>query len=168
MPETEQTYDVVATRRLPVTPHEAWRVWTEPGLVRQWWCPGPFTCPVAVLDVREGGTSLLGMRAPAEMGGATTYTSWTYTLVDAPHELRHDLRFVDADGHHLGPAASGLDGVPDPVPHLVTFEPTDDGTRLTVIERGYTTEASRDLSAAGLEACLDKVDALTRVMATSG
>lgn len=164
MPETPQTHDVVAARTLPVVPHEAWRVWTEPGLVRQWWCPGPFTCPVAVLDVRDGGTSLLGMRAPAEMGGATTYTAWTYTLVDEASALHYDLRFVDADGHHVGPAASGLDGVPDPVPHVVTFEPADGGTRLTVVERGYTNQASRDLSAAGLEECLDKVAALARTM----
>jgi hypothetical protein len=49
----------------------------------------------------------------------------------------------------------------------VTFETADDGTRITVTERGYASEASRDLSAAGLEACLDKVAALTRVMASS-
>jgi hypothetical protein len=45
------------------------------------------------------------------------------------------------------------------VPHVVTFEPrAGGGTRLTVTEYGYTDAAARDLSRAGLEQCLDKLE----------
>lgn len=62
--------EVHASRSFPVPVERAYAAWTEPDLVRQWWGPAGFTCPVARMDVREGGVSLLAMRAPVEYGGA--------------------------------------------------------------------------------------------------
>lgn len=41
-----------------------YRAWTDPTLLKQWFAPLPYTTPVAELDVRPGGASLIVMRAP--------------------------------------------------------------------------------------------------------
>lgn len=41
-----------------------WRCWTEPELLKQWFCPLPWTTPFAELDVRTGGTNRITMRSP--------------------------------------------------------------------------------------------------------
>jgi uncharacterized protein YndB with AHSA1/START domain len=153
------TMTVGGNRTLPVPVEEAYAAWTDPGTVRRWWGPDGFSCPVAEMDVREGGSSLLGMQAPAEYGGGVTYTRWSYTRVDPPHRLEYVMRFADAAGEPITPAEAGVPaGVPDGVPHVVLFEPTGErGTRLTVTEYGYTEAAARDISQAGLDQCLDKL-----------
>ncbi len=41
-----------------------YRAWTEPELLKQWFAPLPYTTPVAEVDVRPGGSSLVVMRGP--------------------------------------------------------------------------------------------------------
>jgi hypothetical protein len=44
---------------------------------------------------------------------------------------------------------------------VVTFDDLGDGrTEMTIIEHGYTTEDARNLSQAGLEQCVDKMEAI--------
>jgi uncharacterized protein YndB with AHSA1/START domain len=46
-------------------PREAvYRAWSEPELFKQWFAPLPYTTPVAEMDVRTGGASLIVMRSP--------------------------------------------------------------------------------------------------------
>ena len=154
--------EVHASRSFPVPVERAYAAWTEPDLVRQWWGPAGFTCPVARMDVREGGVSLLAMRAPAEYGGADMYNTWTYSRVEPGERLDYTMRFATADGRTIAPAEAGIPaGVPDTVPHVVTFERLGDGrSGITVTESGYTDPAARDLSRAGLDQCLDKLERL--------
>ncbi len=154
------TYEVRASRTFPVPVERAYAAWTESELVRQWWGPAAFTCPVARMDVREGGVSLLAMRAPAEYGGGDLYNTWTYTRVEPAARLDYTMRFATADGRTITPGEAGIPGgVPDAVPHLVTFTPAGDGgSRITVVESGYTDQAARDLSQGGMDQCLDKLE----------
>lgn len=156
-----RTYDLTVTRVLPAPVDAVWRAWSDPGSVRRWWGPTGFTCPVADLDLRVGGTSLVCMRAPAEHGGQDIYNTWTYREIVPGELIAFDLRFVDADGAALDPADLGMPGIPPHVPHLVTLRAVDDAaTELTVTERGYASDATRQQSRAGLEQCLDKMAAL--------
>ncbi len=156
------THDLAVTRVLDAPVEEAWKAWTEPEYVMRWWGPTGFTSPRAKLDVREGGTSLVCMRAPAEYGGQDMYNTWTYRAVVPPERLEFELRFTDADGAPLD-EASIPPGVPSEVPHVVTLRPLEGGrTELAVQEFGYATAEARDISRAGLEQCLDKMAALYR------
>jgi uncharacterized protein YndB with AHSA1/START domain len=74
-------YNVEVTRTVAAPVATAYAAWTESDLVKQWWGPTGFTCPVARMDVREGGVSLVAMRAPAEFGGGDLYNTWAYSLV---------------------------------------------------------------------------------------
>ncbi|HEY6812841.1 MAG TPA: SRPBCC domain-containing protein, partial [Propionibacteriaceae bacterium] len=79
-----ETFEVVVRRTFPVPPEEAWRAWSESDLVKQWWGPDGFTCPMADVDLRVGGRTFVAMRAPAEFGGGDLYSTWNFTDV-VPH-----------------------------------------------------------------------------------
>ncbi|MGY1803586.1 SRPBCC domain-containing protein [Blastococcus sp. SYSU D00922] len=151
------TRDVVARRILDAPPEQVWRAWSEPAEVARWWGPSGFTTPVADLDFREGGSSLLCMRAPAEFGGGEYWNTWTYRSIRPPSRIEYDLAFVQADRSPATPPP----GVPALVPHVVTLVPVPGRrTEVTVTEHGYRTDEARDLSVAGLEQCLDKMAAM--------
>jgi uncharacterized protein YndB with AHSA1/START domain len=157
-----ETFKVVVTHVFDAPVEEAWRAWIDPEHVVRWWGPAGFTSPLARMDFRVGGVSLVCMRAPAEYSGGDTYNTWTYTRIDPHERIEFVSNFADGDGTHIDPATMGLPpGIPHDVPHVVTFEATGDGgTRMTVTEHGYTTEQARDLSKAGMEQCLDKMAAI--------
>lgn len=157
-PQNPQT-DFATTRIFNAPPERIWRAWTDADQLKQWWGPLTFTCPVADMDVRRGGTSLVAMKAPPDFGGGTYYNTWTYTTVAPPHRLDFIARFSDERAAPIDPAALGLPpGIPAETPQVLIFEPTDQGgTSLTIIEYGYTSPEAINLSRQGLEQCLDKL-----------
>jgi uncharacterized protein YndB with AHSA1/START domain len=56
--------ELVLTRLIDAPREKLFRAWTEPELLKRWFAPAPYTTPVAELDVRPGGSSLIVMRAP--------------------------------------------------------------------------------------------------------
>lgn len=56
--------ELVLTRLIDAPREKLFRAWTDPELLRQWFAPLPYTTPVAELDVRPGGSSLIVMRSP--------------------------------------------------------------------------------------------------------
>ncbi len=56
--------ELVLTRLIDAPREAVYRAWTEPELLKQWFAPKPFTTPVAELDVRPGGASLIVMEGP--------------------------------------------------------------------------------------------------------
>jgi uncharacterized protein YndB with AHSA1/START domain len=157
-----QTWEVTARRTFAAPVGAVWAAWTEPDLIRRWWGPEGFTCPVARMDVRVGGVSLLAMQAPEQYGGGRTYNTWSYSAVEPAARLEYVMRFADEAGTTISPADAGIPpGVPDAVPHVVTFTAhPGGGTEVSVTESGYTTAAARDMSQTGLDQCLDKLAAV--------
>lgn len=153
--------DLIVSRVFDAPVAAVWRAWTEGEQVRRWWGPQGFTAPLAEMDVREGGRSLVCMRAPAEWGGQDYYNTWTYSAVVPLERLAFVAHFADRDGNRLDPAELGLPpGIPSEVPQEISFRPLGEAaTELTVAERGYTSAEARDLSRTGLEQCLDKMAA---------
>ncbi|HZA05607.1 MAG TPA: SRPBCC domain-containing protein [Propionibacteriaceae bacterium] len=156
------TSEVLVVRELDAPPDQAWRAWSDPEQIRQWWGPIGFTCTRADVDFRVGGSTLVTMQAPAEYGGFSMHNRWTYTAITEPSRIEFVSTFADADGNVVDPAAVGIPpGVPAEVPHVVDLEPLPDGrTRVTVTEYGYTQEDARAQSQLGQEQCLDKMQAL--------
>ena len=156
------TYDVVVTRTLDAPPERVWRAWTDPADVRQWWGPIGFTCPLAEMDVRVGGRSLVVMRAPQEFGGQDMYSTWTYTRLVPNERIEYTFNFSDEQGNRRTPVEAGVTGdVPADGHHVVTLSDLGGGrTEMTVTEHGYASAEARDLSQMGLEQCLDKMATL--------
>ncbi len=156
---TPDTKNLTVTRTFDAPVESVWKQWSDSDKVRKWWGPKSFTSPLAKMDFREGGVSLVCMRAPKEFGGFDMYNTWTYKKI-VPHErIELVLNFSDKDGNKLDPAKIGLPaGIPQDVPHVITFKALGDNkTELTVTEYGYTTDQAVEISKAGLEQCLDKM-----------
>src|SRR4029453_5950513 len=118
MPVEDQQCDLVVTRVVDVQVGQVWRAWTDPKLVRRWWGPVGFSCPLARMDLREGGTSLAAMlpggtgplqhlRLPPRRGAAA---------VGVRPELRRPGRQHDHPGRHR--AAPGAPSGRAPPGHL--------------------------------------------------
>src|SRR5712691_5446724 len=150
--------DIVVTRRFDAPLERVWKAWSEGEQVMKWWGPTGFTAPVARMDFSEGGTSLVCMRSPE---GQDYYNTWAYRKIVPMQMIEFVLNFADKDGKRIDPASIGLHpGVPQDVRHVVTFNAREDNqTEMTVTEFGYTPDQIFDISKAGLEQCLDKMEA---------
>jgi uncharacterized protein YndB with AHSA1/START domain len=164
MSSETMAHDVIVTRVFDAPIELLWKAWSEPEYVKQWWGPTGFSCPRAEMDFREGGTSLVCMRAPAEFGSQDLYNTWTYTEIVPLQRFEYILRFTDKDGNAFNPTDMGFPpGIPREVRNVNIFKDLGSGkTELTVMEFGYALDQARDLSQAGLEQCLDKMAALFR------
>lgn len=155
----ENPRDLIVTRILDAPVEEAWNAWVDPALVMQWWGPEGFTSPLAQMDFREGGRSLVCMRAP---DGTDMYTTWAYTEIVPMESFEYIFNLSDKDGNTLDPAALGLPpDFPRDARHRVSFKALGDGsTEMTMTEFGYTSDQLFELSKAGLEQTLDKMVAI--------
>lgn len=162
--ETKRS-DLTVTRVFDSPASAVFSAWTDSQLVKRWWGPNGFTCPIADMDVRVGGTSFVCMRAPAEWGGMEMFNTWTYRVVDPGRRLEFILRFADKNRNTIAPQSIGVPvGVPSEVPHILTFVDRGDGTsEMTITEVGYTSTEAVETSKAGLAQTLDKLAEVLRV-----
>src|SRR5262245_4845734 len=72
--QKSETKDLVVTRIFDAQVAEVWKYRAEPEGVKKWWGPAGFTAPLARMDFREGGTSLVCMRAPNGQDFCNTWT----------------------------------------------------------------------------------------------
>jgi uncharacterized protein YndB with AHSA1/START domain len=148
---------MVLTRVFDAPLEQVWEAWSDPGLVMRWW-----GAPVARMDFREGGTSLVCMRAPQEFGGQDLYNSWTYQKIAPRQRIEFVQHFTDPAGHPIHPTEVGLPAeIPFEVPHVITFKVlSDEKTEVTVTEFGYPAKQIVEISRAGMDQCLDKMAAI--------
>lgn len=56
--------DLAITRPMAVSPMQLWQALTQADLVKQWWCPRPWTTPICDIDLRPGGIFHTVMQSP--------------------------------------------------------------------------------------------------------
>jgi uncharacterized protein YndB with AHSA1/START domain len=56
--------DLELIRRLKAPRRNVWRCWTEPELLKQWFCPRPWYVSDVVMDLRPGGNFSTTMNGP--------------------------------------------------------------------------------------------------------
>ena len=122
--------DLVLMRLIDAPPEKAYRAWTEPELLKQWFTPRPVMTTVAQLDVRPGGSSYVVMRMPdgKEMPNHGVY------LEVIPNKR---LVFTDAYSSAWVPSAKPFMTV------ILTFDNEGGKTRYTARVRHWT-EADRE------------------------
>jgi uncharacterized protein YndB with AHSA1/START domain len=117
--------ELMLTRLIAAPPEKVYRAWTDPGLLRQWFAPLPYTTPVAELDVRPGGANLIVMRGP---GGKDMPNHGVYLEV-VPNQR---LVFTDAYVKAWEPSDKPFMTV------FLTFEDEGGKTRYTARVRHWT------------------------------
>jgi uncharacterized protein YndB with AHSA1/START domain len=58
------SHDLIITRVLRAPRTALWRAWSEPDLLKEWWCPKPWTTEVSAFDLQPGGAFHTLMRGP--------------------------------------------------------------------------------------------------------
>lgn len=154
-----ENHNMVLTRVFEAPVEQVWKAWSDSELVMRWWGPTGFTAPMARMDFRQGGTSLVCMRAPKEYGGQDLYNTWTYQKIVPMERIEFIQNFTDQDGNKVSPTEVGLPPeIPFEVPHVITFKALGDKkTELTVTEYGYPSEQIVEVSKVGMNQCLDKM-----------
>ena len=152
------TRDLVITRLFDAPVERVWNAWSDPEQLMRWWGPKAFTAPVAEIDFRVGGTSLVCMRSPE---GQNLCNTWTYQRIEPMELIEFVQKFADENGNEVTPAELGLPPeIPQEVRHVIKFKAVGDNkTEMTVTEFGYTSEEILELSRAGMNEVLDKMAA---------
>jgi uncharacterized protein YndB with AHSA1/START domain len=153
--------DLVVTRVFDAPVDRVWKAWIDPEQVMRWWGPNGFTSPSAEMDFREGGTSLVCMRAPKEFGGQDMYSTWAYTKIVPLQSIEYIHNLADKNGKKADPVKLGMPpDFPQDQRNLVTFKAAGDNkTEMTVTEFDWTVGQMLNLSEIGLNQCLDKMAA---------
>lgn len=152
---------VVVTRTFNAPIAMVWKAWEEPELVMRWWGPDYFTCPSAKMDFREGGVSLVCMRAPKEMGGGDTFSIWVYSKIEPMQRIEFVQNLADSTGKKMKPTDLGMPpDFPEDVRTVVTFkELGKNQTQITVIEYADFGQMSH-FAQLGLEQSIGKMLAI--------
>jgi len=138
-----------------------WKVWTDPELVKRWWGPKHFISPVAKIDFRVSGKSLVSMKAPKEMGGQVFYSVWEYVKIIPLQTIEFIQSLSDQEGNKTDPQKLGMPSdFPLDIRTIVTFKELTDGvTEMTVTEYADFGTIS-NFAQIGLEQSLDKMSTI--------
>jgi uncharacterized protein YndB with AHSA1/START domain len=153
-----ETHDLSVTRVFEAPVEQLWSAWSVAGEVKKWWAPIGFTTPVADMDFREGGSSVVCMRPPE---GPDFCNTWSYQRIVPNQSIEFVLGWSDEKGVPVDPLTMGLPpDIPNEVRHLIAFKDLGGGrAEMTVNEYGYASEETVEISRAGLEQVLDKLAA---------
>jgi uncharacterized protein YndB with AHSA1/START domain len=160
--DTMKKKDLIVTRVFNAPLPAVWKAWSDAESVMKWWGPTGFTSPVCKMDFREGGTTLVCMRAPKEFGGMDMYNTWTWKKIVPMEFIEYTFDWADKDGNKIDPASLGFlpPGMPREMRHTLVFKDLGNGkTEMVMTEYGYVSDQQYELSKGGLEQCLDKMAA---------
>ena len=115
--------DLELTRLLTAPPGNLPRCWTEPELLKRWFCPPPYRVTRAEIDPRPGGIFLTVMQGPE---GASFREAPGCILAAEPARL---FAFTDALGPGFRPHDTPF------MTAIITFDAHDAGTRYRALVR---------------------------------
>jgi uncharacterized protein YndB with AHSA1/START domain len=118
---------------------------TEPGQVTTWWGPRGFATPEIDLDLRVGGSYRFGMQPP---DGDLFHLSGEFLEIVPLRRLVYTFRWEEPDPDDR-----------DTVVRL-SLDDVDDGTRVSLSQGEFATEARRALHRDGWSDSFDKLSAL--------
>ncbi len=145
-------HELVLMREIDAPREKIFRAWTDPQLLKQWFCPKPWGVSYAELDVRTGGSSVIVMNGP---NGEVVDNRGVYLEV-VPNEK---IVFTDAFKTAWVPSAKPF------MTGIVLLESLGDGkTKYTAIARHWTEEDKKTHEAMGFHegwgAATDQLEAL--------
>jgi len=153
---TEPAHQLVLDRILDAPREKLWRCWTDPALLKQWFCPRPWYVSEARIDLRPGGEF--------------------FSVMNGPEGERHDnvgcFLHIEENRRLVTTDAFTADWRPVGQPFMVaevTFEDAGDGkTRYVARAMHWTEEAKKTHEAMGFHdgwnTAADQLEALARTI----
>ena len=157
---TRELKDVIITRTLDADRATVWRTWTDPELVKQWWGPNDYSCPIAKSDFRVGGSYLYSMKTPE---GQLTWSGGTFQEISKPNKIVATDSFMDESGNIVSPEIYGMPPYhPTILTLTVTFDDLGDQTRLSLHHSSFPEELIEPCTQ-GWNESLDKFEAALKL-----
>lgn len=152
---------IEVTRTFNVPIEMVWKLWTDAELVKRWWGPKHYTSPVAKIDFRVGGKSIVSMLAPKEMGGQEHYSVWEYVKIIQLQTIEYIHSLSDNKGNKVNPTDVGMPpDFPRDVRTVVIFKKLEKNkTEMTVTEYAEFGSIS-NFAQIGLEQVMNKMVAV--------
>jgi uncharacterized protein YndB with AHSA1/START domain len=150
--------ELTVTRVLDAPRENAWKAWTDPEIVKQWWGPKDFTAPHISIDFRVGGRFVYCMRGAGPDGAVKDYwNTGEHREIVPMKKIVMTMSFADEQGRPVPASHYGLPGKwPKEILLTVTFEDIkSQKIKLTVQEAGIPREVA-ELARLGWEQQLDK------------
>lgn len=159
MDDRHESGDAVVIERVFEAPVDVvWRMWTEPEHFAAWYGPDGATIPVARMDVRVGGSRLVGMQLQTPNGPMHLWFTGEYREVVEHRRLVYTESPSDEAGRVLAPGEAGLpDGHPVETQVIVELDDHGARTRMTMTHVGVPAGSP---GAAGWVMALDKLGAI--------
>jgi uncharacterized protein YndB with AHSA1/START domain len=160
MKDDPRGQDLVIERALDAPPDLVWKMWTRPEHFAAWYGPVGATISVATMDVRVGGSRLVGMEMTTPGGTRQMWFTGEYLEVVENRLLVYTDALSDERGHVMRPEQAGLPaGHPTTTEVRVELDTAGTGTRMRLTHLGIPT-GSR--GASGWAAALDNLAARLR------
>ena len=141
-----QELALTLTRRFAAPRAAVFRAWSDPQEMKKWSAPRGFTIPESDGAFRVGGSWRATMRS-AE--GESHSLIGTYKEIVPPERIVFTHAWLGEDG------TPGIETLV-----TVTFEEVEGGTRLTLVQTGFDSVASRDGHEGGWGESLDRLGEL--------
>ena len=129
-------------RDFPIAPEELFRIWADPGRIRQWWGPRNFSCTEFEADFRVGGVWRAIIVNP-DWGESGMHGA--YREIVPGERLVFTFTWAESDDQ---PALETL--------VTVMFTPIAEGCRQSFHQAPFADEESRDSHVEGWNECFDK------------
>lgn len=169
-PTVMQGKEFVITRVFDAPRERVWKAWTTPELIKKWWGPEQFSCPVAKVDLRPGGKYLYCMRGLVEPYlGRDLYSGGTFREIIPKERIVLTDHFADEHGNKVPASTHGLSpDFPGEMQVIITF--ADEGHEKTRLSITYTlpesAKAREAMQLSGMEIGWNSsLDKLARLLA---
>ena len=154
---TDDSKDLVISRLVRAPRAKLWRAWTDPQLLKEWWCPKPWTTEVRAFELRPGGAFHTFMRGPD--GGTSDNPGCFLEIVP---QQKIVMTSMLTGGFRPGTPWLGMTAV-------ITMADEGDGTRYvaTVMHPDAATKDRHEEMGffQGWNTCLDQLEAFARALA---
>ena len=153
--DTGSQDSVVIERTLDAPADLIWQMWTEPEHFKAWYGPDGASIPEAKMDVRVGGTRLVGMTMETPNGTMQMWFTGEYREVVERRRLVYTESMCDENANILSPADMGMpEGHPTTTEIIVELEDMGGRTKMTVTHVGVPAGSP---GAAGWTMAFDKL-----------
>ena len=96
---------VEVTKEFDAPVEDVWQAWSDPEMIKQWWGPETYTCPLAEIDFRVEGKYLLAMESPTEV---VMYNTGVYNEIFTNELIVCTDSFSDEEGNPITPVEAGM------------------------------------------------------------
>jgi uncharacterized protein YndB with AHSA1/START domain len=154
---TVDSQDLVISRLVRAPRAKLWKAWTDPHLLKEWWCPKPWTTEVRAFELRPGGAFYTFMKGP---DGGTSDNPGCFLEIVPQQKIVMTSMLTGG----WRPATPWL-----AMTAIVTMADEGDGTRYvaTVMHPDATTKERHEEMGffQGWNTCIDQLESFARALA---